>query len=69
MDTLLDIHLKISKLQTQRKELMKKKLYGRTQKWLSEVTEIKASRLNAWLNSIYELDTEEIKKINDALGK
>jgi DNA-binding transcriptional regulator YdaS (Cro superfamily) len=68
MDNLMDLHVKISKLQTQRKELMKKKLYSHTQKWLCEVTGIKPSRLNAWINSVNELNSEEIKRINDALG-
>lgn len=69
MSDIQDLQNKIDKLQIEKRNMMKKKLYGRTQKWLSEVTGIKASRLNAWINAVNELDAEEITKIVNALSK
>lgn len=69
MDTFTEIDNQIKEAKEKRKILILEAMDGRTQRFLSEKTGINETTLSKWINGLGELETAELKKLTQILGK
>jgi len=65
---LLDIQIAINRLQEKKRQFMKDKMKGRSQKYIAKEADINLTRFNHWLNGTFEFDEDEIKRVNEVLN-
>lgn len=68
MNSLVNIDSELETLRNKRKDAIIRAFDGRTQQHISEKTNIHIVKLNKWINGTGNLESTELRKLNDFLG-